>query len=164
MGNAEHYNYFRDYDPGIERYVQSDPIGLKAGLNTYGYVGANTLIRADPLGLMEDCSECGTAESNEPDDPDTASDDSALLIFAAIGGGGAKKLVELVKRCKNIRCKFPPEVHDAHHPFIVIGRQCHLQLTCYSKGVSKSHINLRVPFPCDWSAPPGFQDKRRTPH
>src|SRR4030095_2024108 len=28
-----HYNYFRDYDPGIGRYAESDPIGLVAGLN-----------------------------------------------------------------------------------------------------------------------------------
>lgn len=28
-----HYNYFRSYKPAIGRYSQSDPIGLKEGLN-----------------------------------------------------------------------------------------------------------------------------------
>lgn len=48
---AEHYNYFRDYDPAIGRYIESDPIGLKGGLNTYGYVNGVPLTRFDRYGL-----------------------------------------------------------------------------------------------------------------
>jgi RHS repeat-associated protein len=48
---AINYNYFRDYDPNIGRYLESDPIGLDGGLNSYGYVEQNPLRHVDPHGL-----------------------------------------------------------------------------------------------------------------
>jgi len=45
-------NYYRDYDPAIGKYTESDPIGLRGGHNTYAYVLNNPLSRIEPRGLQ----------------------------------------------------------------------------------------------------------------
>lgn len=46
-----YYNYYRNFDPKIGRFIESDPIGLNGGINTYRYGLNNPLIFSDPLGL-----------------------------------------------------------------------------------------------------------------
>ncbi len=48
------YNYFRDYDPSVGRYVESDPIGLNGGMSTYSYAESSPLISIDRLGLLSE--------------------------------------------------------------------------------------------------------------
>ncbi|EPJ48895.1 MAG: hypothetical protein OFPI_27200 [Osedax symbiont Rs2] len=44
-------NYFRDYDASLGRYIQSDPIGLSGGVNSFAYVGGNPVGAVDLEGL-----------------------------------------------------------------------------------------------------------------
>ena len=54
LETGTNYNYFRDYDSSIGRYIESDPIGLRGGQpSTYGYVGGNPLNSTDTNGLLQ---------------------------------------------------------------------------------------------------------------
>ncbi|MDE2385460.1 MAG: hypothetical protein KGO53_12660, partial [Alphaproteobacteria bacterium] len=48
------YNWHRFYDAVTGRYTQSDPLGLRAGMSRYGYVGGSPFIKTDRGGLSVD--------------------------------------------------------------------------------------------------------------
>ena len=89
-----HYNYFRDYDPSTGRYVESDPVGIEGGNNTYVYVENNSLNWFDSKGLLK-------FKWWGPIDPRAGSAGGGMGTTFA-GAAAAKKAAE---KCKeNISC------------------------------------------------------------
>jgi RHS repeat-associated protein len=57
-----YHNGYRVYDSAIGRYIQSDPLGLTGGYNTYAYGRANPTKYVDPQGL----AGCAPAQNSCP--------------------------------------------------------------------------------------------------
>ena len=52
METGLYYNYFRDYDSQIGRYIEADPIGLAGGVNVFSYSLGSPINYLDLDGLL----------------------------------------------------------------------------------------------------------------
>jgi RHS repeat-associated protein len=86
-------NGYREYDPSTGRYMEVDPLGLKAGWNDYNYVESNSLNNADPMGLddsvcMFNSALCGNGSFNPKTPPEMFSQPFPQPVVDFTGGWG----------------------------------------------------------------------------
>jgi len=51
-GTGLYFYRARYYSPNQQRFISEDPIGLRGGINVYGYVGGNPVMYTDPQGQI----------------------------------------------------------------------------------------------------------------
>lgn len=92
-----HHNYFRTYDPGTGRYIESDPIGLGGGLNTFGYVMNRPLQLVDKRGMSPFDNELFDSEPS----PRNPIQEPIISWMCTEFGACPDNLTECENRCNN---------------------------------------------------------------
>lgn len=98
--SGSHYNFHRDYNPYSGRYIQSDPIGMDAGVNYYNYSYGAPLRYIDSTGEVP------------------------VIALPALCCVGFPKICREIMRCiinpkacKRKLCRFGDDIYFACHTF-----------------------------------------------
>lgn len=153
-----HYNYFRDYDPETGRYIESDPIGLAGGLNTFGYADANPLSYVDPTGeiplwfvgaLMGGMLDLGIQLAVHRGNWDCV-DTRQLLASAAFGviggGAGGQILSSVLKRQTGLVAKSGATGAESAASGLRLNKSLASQAQMGEAGTTMAGAGARVPF------------------
>ncbi|MGQ0801823.1 MAG: RHS repeat domain-containing protein [Pseudomarimonas sp.] len=135
-----HYNYFRDYEPGTGRYIESDPIGLDGGHSTFGYAAQSPMLKIDPTGESPYgiCGIIALADGPEP----FIADGVAVLCVCGVAISGFFATKAVVDAAQTT-----PSSPDA---------TCDENSMCMAKGGEQNKANeysraaAMEPDPCSW--------------
>ncbi|MBD9579768.1 RHS repeat-associated core domain-containing protein [Delftia sp. DLF01] len=75
-----HYNYCRDYQPKLGRYIESDPFGLSGGLNLFVYAEQSPLDVYDNNGLAPKYVKPDNPNKRKPPDHRIPSGEESVML------------------------------------------------------------------------------------
>ena len=111
MSTTESHNVHRWYEAQAGRYIASDPIGLRGGLNLFGYGKARPTKNVDPLGLVwhaKDCNSCCTDSERQRELQDMISYATTNLqkfnSYSLGCGDSSRGLADDLNRGVGIKC------------------------------------------------------------
>jgi RHS repeat-associated protein len=163
------YYGYRYYNASTGRWLSSDPLNDQAFFDSYCYgkdedtrlqLGLSSLgplycfVRNGPVNYWDrDGCELGYTYCCDGRMTLDASQQGLQIAGTVMTAGDAVvtgvALVDFapsqLSKLKCLRCKVA--IHSDHHTFPFVGKKCHLQITCWAKGVKGFSVNVRIPLP-----------------